>query len=279
MPPSPSPHPLSVAIVCKNNESTIGRVLLSVRELVGDRGSGPGEIVAVDSGSTDGTLGLLEQHGARVVKAQWRGHIATKQMAMDLCERPWVLCLDSDEPPEPDLCRSILQAIERDDPMIGGYRVNRKIWYRGRFLDHAWQPEWRLRLVRRGAARWGGDDPHDKLELIDASLRTGDLVGTLRHDSFESFAHQLQKQVALARISAQVLHKKGERSGPVRAVVSGVGAVLKQAVVKGAWRDGAAGWLAALTTGAYHLTKHTVLYELSSQRADKPERNDGAGER
>ncbi len=259
--------PLSVAIVCKNNESTIGRVLEAVRELVADRAGGAGEIVAVDSGSTDGTIGLLERHGARVVRAEWRGHIATKQMAMELCEKPWVLCLDSDEPPEPDLCRSIMEAIEKDDSAMGGYRVNRKIWYRGRFLDHAWQPEWRLRLVRRGVARWGGDDPHDKLELIGHEHRTGDLAGTLRHDSFETFAHQLQKQVALARISAQVLHRKGVRSGPMRAVVSGVGAVLKQAVVKGAWRDGSAGWLAALTTGAYHLTKHTVLYELSSQES------------
>ena len=45
--------PVSVAIVCKDNAATIGRTLESVR-------GWSSEIVAVDSGSTDGTLELLE---------------------------------------------------------------------------------------------------------------------------------------------------------------------------------------------------------------------------
>ena len=43
-----------------------------------------------------------------------------------------------------------------DAPGVAGYRVNRKTFYKGRPLNYAWQPEWRLRLVRRGAAAWAG---------------------------------------------------------------------------------------------------------------------------
>ena len=60
--------PLSVSIVCKNSESTIGRTLESVAGLAT-------EIVAVDSGSTDGTIALLEQHKARIIRSPWLGYI------------------------------------------------------------------------------------------------------------------------------------------------------------------------------------------------------------
>jgi glycosyltransferase involved in cell wall biosynthesis len=70
------PLQLSVAIVCRNNEATIGRTLESVRGL-------GAEIVAVDSGSVDGTIGLLEAAGARIIRSDWKGFFATKQLALD----------------------------------------------------------------------------------------------------------------------------------------------------------------------------------------------------
>ena len=193
------PPPLSIAIACKNNGKTLPAVLAAVRPLVEATG---GEVVAVDSGSTDDTLDLLHAAGARVVRSEWLGHVRTKQKALDEARGPWVLCLDSDEPPTAALQTSILEALGRDDPGVAGYRVNRKIWYRGRPLQHAWQPEWRLRLVRKDRCFWTGEDPHDRLEARGGG-NVLDLAGDLRHDSFETFADHLAKQVALSRIAAR----------------------------------------------------------------------------
>ncbi len=253
---------LSVAIVCRNNAPTIGRVLRSVRPLIEPRS---GEIVAVDSGSTDGTLDLLRQAGARIIQTEWRGHVATKQLALDAAEREWVLCLDSDEPVEPDLAASITALLDADDPRTVAARVNRKVWYAGAFLEHAWQPEWRLRLVRRGAARWGGLDPHDKLDVLPGEARrVVDLPGTLRHDSFATFAEHLGKQVGHARVAAASLYAAGARGSVWRLITSPVGAFLKQVVVKSAWRDGWRGWLAAASAAAGTLMKHVALIELTN---------------
>jgi hypothetical protein len=160
----------------------------------------------------------------------------------------------------PDLRDAILAALAR--PQFDGYRVNRKVWYKGRPLNHAWQPEWRLRLVRRGKARWGGIDPHDKLELVDRGP-TGDLVGTLRHDSFESFIEHMGRQANYARISAQGLAARGERGSILRLLTSPFGAFAKQLIIKQAWRDGIPGWLAAATAAAGALMKHAALLELT----------------
>ena len=258
------PLPLSVAIVCRNSQATIGRTLDSVKGLAR-------EIVALDSGSTDGTIKILESHGARIERIEWMGHVKTKQAALDACTRPWILCLDSDESVEPELRTSIEHAIGRDtdlDPLIVGYRVNRKVWYAGRFLDHAWQPEKRLRLVQRNAARWTGLDPHDRLELLPTAggmsgrqARVADLVGTLRHDSFADMTDHLHNQVRHARTSAQSLADAGKRGSYLKLLVSPAGAFVKQLILKRAFLDGPRGWAAAGSTAAATLMKHLALIE------------------
>lgn len=261
--------PISVSIVCKNNRETMTRVLQAVRPLVAGSGEDAGEIVAVDSGSTDGTIELLESHGARVIRSAWLGHVKTKQLALTHCTKPWILALDSDEPPDDELVSSITRVVRENDTRVSGYRVNRKLFFAGRYLDHCWQPEPRLRLVRKGFAAWAGIEPHDRLDLLPGSGDERDLPGTLRHDSFRTFSEHLERQAVYARLSAQALFERGERSGLRNILTTAPAAFLKQMVVKSAWRDGWRGVLAAASTGAGTLMKHIVLAELTMREREK----------
>lgn len=258
--------PLSVAIVCKNSDATIGRTLESVRGLAD-------EIVALDSGSTDGTIGLLERYGARVIRTEWKGYVGTKQLALEACTQEWVLSLDADESPDAELASSIRRVIAAEQEhapgtatlqRCDGFRMNRKVFYRGRPLRFAWQPELRLRLVRRDRARWAGFDPHDYLEPAEAAaVPRSPLPGFIRHDSIGTFADFLRKQAGHARTMATSLHARGRRGRLLNLVVSPPGAFVKQLVLKQAWRDGWPGWLAAASAAAGALMKHAMLIELS----------------
>jgi len=254
----PMPLPLSVAIVCKNNESTIGRTLESVARLAS-------EIVAVDSGSTDGTIALLEKHGARVIRSPWLGHVKTKQLALEACAQDWILCLDSDESLDSDLRARVQLPETLAGSSADGFSLRRKVFYQDRPLNFAWQPEWRLRLVRRGRARWRGLDPHDQLALVDARAIERRLdTGFVRHDSISTWAEFFAKQAAHARTMAQSMHREGAGPSAFRLMVSPVGAFLKQMVLKQAWRDGWPGWLAAASTASGSLMKHAILFELAN---------------
>ncbi len=254
--------PLSVAIVCRNNERTIGRTLASVHDLAT-------QIIAIDSGSTDGTINLLEHHDAEVIRHEWLGHIRTKQFALDHCTQEWVLCLDSDESVEPELRDEIVRVVRQNSSACAGYEVNRKVWWDGAFLNYAWQPEWRLRLVRRGRAAWGGYDPHDKLEITGSgSSRVERLKGDLRHESFFTMQEHLAQQVAHARVAARSYQRLGRKGRVTKLITSPIGAWLKQMVIKQAWRDGWRGWSAASATAAAALMKHMVLLELTRPRGD-----------
>lgn len=267
------PLPLSVAIVCKNNASTIGRTLDSIKSLAA-------EIVAVDSGSTDDTIPMLERAGARVIPSVWLGHVKTKQLALEACAQPWILCLDSDESVEPELARQITRVLAPDatgeTSSVGGYELNRKIFYAGKFLNHTYQPEWRLRLVRKDAAAWGGLDPHDKLSLINTG-QVQRLRGDLRHDSWTTIADHLSKQVGHARVSAESLLREGRRTSGPRLVVSTVGALFKQVVLRSAWRDGWRGWAAAGSAAAGTLMKHVILLEKQAQQGDAGTKGQSGG--
>lgn len=258
--------PLSVAIVCKNSAATIGRTLDSVKGLAS-------EIVAVDSGSTDATISMLEAVGARIIRSEWLGHVKTKQKALEAAAegQPWVLSLDSDESLELSLAASVRAAVTKNDPGVDGYTLNRKVYYDGRFLNYAWQPERRLRLVRAGRARWQGIDPHDQLVLTDPNRKPGRLDGDLRHDSFVTFEEQLRKQVGYAKLMAAELVERGEGGGfgTYWAILTSPSmSFLKQMVIKRAFMDGWAGWLAASATAQQALMKHAMILEMASRKRE-----------
>jgi glycosyltransferase involved in cell wall biosynthesis len=261
--PEPLPN-LAVTIVCCNNEATIGRTIESVRGLAA-------QVIAVDSGSTDSTIDILRAGGAEVVHQDWLGFVGQKQFALERCDREWVLHLDSDESLEPELIASVREAVERDDPEVAAYEVNRKIFYAGRMLNYAWQPEWRLRLARRERAHWTGYDPHDTLAVMPGQEgRTDKLKGDMRHDAIPSIAEFLARQVRHSEVGAQSYLKMG-RKGRVRDLVfSPVGAWVKQVVSRRAYKDGWRGYVAASATAAAALMKHAILLEKSRGNASEP---------
>jgi len=262
---SPAPQ-ISVAIICRNNERTIGRTLRSVQGLAR-------QVVVVDSGSTDRTLDIVRAAGAELIEHGWLGFGPQKNYAMEHAAQPWTLFLDSDESVEPDLARAIALAINRDDPAFAGYELNRAIFYAGQLLRYAWRPEWRFRLVRTGQARWSSDAVHESLDLIPehAGQRIGRLAGDLRHDAIPSVAEHLRKQIDYAQLAAAGTHRN---ESPISLITSPLGAWLKQMIRRQAWRDGWRGCSAASITAVGSAIKHLVLLEQARTSASKERRDD-----
>jgi glycosyltransferase involved in cell wall biosynthesis len=95
---------LSVVLITHNEEANIARTLNSVAALVRD---GVGEIIVVDSGSTDRTTEIAKSFGAKVFEEPWKGFAAQKNSAIDKASGDWILSLDADEEAEPQLADAI----------------------------------------------------------------------------------------------------------------------------------------------------------------------------
>src|SRR6201987_3429947 len=101
---------LSVVIITHNEEANLGRTLTSVKPLVAD---GKGEIIVVDSGSSDRTVEIAKSFGAKVFVEEWKGYAAQKNSAIDKAEGEYTLSLDADEEVGPDLSVEILAILKR----------------------------------------------------------------------------------------------------------------------------------------------------------------------
>ena len=94
--------PISFAVISSHEETRIGKCLESVRGLVR-------EMIVVDSGSTDHTVAIAEEAGARVIAQPWLGYRDQKQLALTSCAEQWVLMLDCDEELSPELREAIVR--------------------------------------------------------------------------------------------------------------------------------------------------------------------------
>lgn len=253
--PEPLNLGLSVSIITLDEEVNLKRCLESVAGLAN-------EIIVVDSGSTDRTREVALEYGAQFSHNDWPGHVAQKNHAFSLCTQPWVLCLDADEALDEELSQEIIKLLQ-GAPECSGYAVNRLSWFMGDWIRHAWHPEWRLRLVRREAARWGGMDPHDHL-LVEG--RTEKLAGCLLHYSFRNLDHHMQKTVGYGRISGAELVKRGKRISIAKLIFSPFWRSFTVLVIKGGWRDGWRGLVVAYTSMLAGFAKYA--YAMEAQRVE-----------
>ena len=106
----------SVIVPCRNAEKTVGASLAGplaspLREL---------EVIAVDDGSTDGTLAALECIAAKddrvvVLSSGGKGVSAARNMGLDAARGEFVFFLDADDVVEPDMYPQVVEAMRRDN--------------------------------------------------------------------------------------------------------------------------------------------------------------------
>jgi glycosyltransferase involved in cell wall biosynthesis len=192
---------LSVTIISRDEEDRIGDAIQSV--------AFADEVVVLDSGSRDGTVALCQSLGARIVETDWPGHVAQKNRALEYATHDWVLSIDADERVTPELKNSI-QKILSGNPPVDGYSVARRQRYLGRWIRFCgWYPDRRVRLFRRSRCRWGGIDPHDRIE-VNGPVRS--LSGDLLHLPYRDLSDHIATIDRYSSIFAREAHARGRRA-------------------------------------------------------------------
>jgi hypothetical protein len=106
---------LSLAMIVKDEARDLGGCLGSVKGLVD-------EMVVVDTGSTDGTVGIAKGHGARVESYAWTDDFAeARNASLSHCTGDWILVLDADEMLDAKEHEAIRRAMQVQD--AHGYRL------------------------------------------------------------------------------------------------------------------------------------------------------------
>jgi glycosyltransferase involved in cell wall biosynthesis len=235
---------LSVIVIAKDEETAIRRCLESV--------AWADEIVVVDSGSTDRTVGVCEERGAKVHSTtDWPGFGAQKNRALDLAHGDWVLSLDADEWLSPRL-QSEIQATVSGPADCAAYGIPRLSSFCGRFMRYSgWWPDRVLRLFRRGRARFSDDLVHEKLIVQGA---VGALSQPMLHESFTSLEEVLDKVNRYSSAGAQMMVADGRAGSLTSAVAHGAWTFMRTYVLKAGFMDGREGFMLAVSNaeGVYY---------------------------
>jgi len=106
---------LSLSMIVRNEEATLGHCLESVRQLVD-------EIVVIDTGSQDRTPEIAKSFGATLGHFPWGDNFAeARNHSLSLCNGDWVLVLDADEAIDSQDHACIREALRQEK--IPAYRM------------------------------------------------------------------------------------------------------------------------------------------------------------
>ena len=238
---------VSCAIVCQDEERHLSRCLESTAWC--------DEVVVVDGGSRDASLAIARRFTARVLEHAWPGYRAQKQYALEHTTRPWVMSLDADERITPELADEMRQAVTTAAPEVDGFAVPRLVPYLGRWWYRGgWYPRPVLRLVRRERGRWGGIDPHDRLEVPGTIVA---LRQPLVHYSYADVAAHLRTVVRFSQVAATERAGQGVAMG--RLLLAPAWRFLRSWIVRSGWREGLPGFFVAATDAFYSFLRYAIL--------------------
>jgi len=257
----PLPVTLSIVLITQNEEANLPRTLESVTPLVRD---GRGEIIVVDSGSTDRTLEIARLHGAKVFSEPWKGFAAQKNSAIDKASCDWVLQLDADERLEPELANEIDHAL-KSNPSVKGFWIPRKNFFLGRWIRHGgFYPDPKLRLIRRGAGKFEEYGAHPTVKITGS---TGKLKHVLVHNAYPTLRSYIDHMNSYSSSGAEVAATRGHRRfSLINIVVRPSLTFIYNYFVRLGFLDGREGLLLHLYHAGYVSWKYAKAWELEQTR-------------
>lgn len=241
--------PLTVIIPTLNEA---GQIADLVRSLGWAR-----EVVVSDGGSTDATVALAREAGARVIEGTGPTIAAQRNAAIAGASTEWVFALDADER-IPDALRDEL-ARTLVSPGHTAYRVRRQNYYLGRELTRGhWGRDWVTRLFTR-EQRYVERRVHEGLEAVE---NPGRLEAPLLHSPYRDLSHQLEKMERYARWGALDLRDRGRRARFRDLAWRPVGRFVRAWILQGNILDGRFGFVTSLLGAWGVFLKYAHLWAL-----------------
>lgn len=192
--------PISVFIIAKNEEVRLPRCLNALT-------SWAGEIVLVDSGSTDRTVEIGEAYGAKVYHHEWNGYGPQKRFAEQKCRYDWVLNIDADEVMTEALINELRILFEKTPPRPDAFRLRILTVYPGKSKPRLWADDYNVvRLYHKSIGSYANDAVHDRVNI--GNHRPGQLRAPVHHHTNISVLHAIHKAMKFAEFRAETSNEK-----------------------------------------------------------------------
>ncbi len=246
---------VSVTIIALNEEKNIRDCLESVKWA--------DEIIVSDSGSTDSTVEICREYGARVSSDEWLGFGRQKNLCGDRARNLWVFNIDADERVTAELKAEIAEVIKSGDK--AAYYVPRKNYFGERWIRRCgWYPDYTLRLYRKDSGRFTDRAVH---ETVAVNGPKGYLENPLIHRTYRDVSDYLTRMERYSTLAAEEMFSSGRSAGFTDILLRPPLTFLKMYILKLGFLDGSAGVMLSTLYASYTLAKYAKLREMKKGRA------------
>lgn len=246
---------LGCVIITKNEEANIHDCLASVAWI--------SERVVVDAESTDRTVELACAAGARVLVRPWPGFGPQKNYAMDEASAEWILIVDADERiPQPLQAEigSRIDAWRPGDPEA--YEIPRRNYFYGAWVRHAGvYPDYQIRLVRKGSARYNDVPVHENL-VVQGPV--GRLIHPMDHFTERRIRDHFRKFGLYTTLAAQEKGRTVRRVSAIDLIFRPLVVFTKSYLLKQGFRDGVRGLIVSGFASMYTFVKYAKLWAMTA---------------
>jgi glycosyltransferase involved in cell wall biosynthesis len=273
---------LSVVIITHNEEANLGRTLASVQPLVS---GGKGEVIVVDSGSTDRTEEIAKSFGAKVFVEEWKGYAAQKNSAIDKATGDWVLSLDADEAVSSELLLEMEGAVGAQSRLrseqppeiqafVDAFSMPRENLFLKKPMKHGgFWPDRKVRLFRKGKGRFAVRPVHESVQVTG---RVAQLNAPLIHYSYPTLSDYIEHMNRYSTLGAEMVIAKSNgkvRFSVVNIVLRPLATFVYNYFFRLGFLDGRKGLLLHIYHAIYVSWKYAKAWEMSrTQPSAEPDR-------
>jgi len=248
--------PLSAVLITKNEAEVIATTIKALLLLTDD-------VVVVDSNSTDKTVQIAQDLGARVFVQDWLGYGPQKNFANSKAKYDWILSIDADEVIENELVDAINDLFSKTVQENEVFKIKRRTVYEGKLLKYgSLINEKHIRFFNRKSAKWSDGDVHETLDLADNVVQKMIPNGAILHYSYRNLGEHEGKIDNYTNLYAKKAFKKGKKVNFVKLYLSAPFKFVKDYFFRFGFLDGKLGLKVARLNFRYDWLKYRKLRSL-----------------
>lgn len=226
------------------------------------------EILVVDSFSTDRTVEIARELGARILEHEYLNSATQKNWAIPQAGCEWVMILDADER-IPEALQHEIRAFVNNPGSDAGLRIFRNGFFMGKPIRYCgWQDDSVLRVFPRDRGRYADREVHADA-FVDGTVRVAQ--HRLDHFTFDNFGQYMRK---FDRYTTWAAGDRAHRTPKVTAVHL-LGRPLwrffKQYILRLGILDGRAGIIVCMLAAFSVFLKYAKLWERQVKAQDTPQ--------
>lgn len=251
--------PFTVVIITQNSAELIKNAIKSV--YFAD------EILVIDSGSTDDTVNIAKELGAKVINNTFLNYSQQKQFGIDTAKNDWIFILDSDERVSKELAKSILNALENEH--YNAFKIQRKNYFLGKEVRaDFWKNDHHIRLFNKNTFELLNQQIHEVIIPKHGGTEpVGELTGNLYHITHRSVSELSRKAYEYSLLDAEERIKRNPPTISGKNIVFSALEYFFELYIKGGgYKDGTEGLINSLIlTYQQRILIRSLLWEMQQR--------------